>query len=140
METLGPVGADSSGGWIFHEFRVADFVTPTDQVRVRFIAADEGNGSIVECAVDDFRAFEIECPTCDPWVRGDVTGDDLVTLPDAIGVLQIVFLGAPIPDPEDRADVDNDDLLTLLDGIAILQYLFQQGDEPPAPFPDPGCE
>jgi hypothetical protein len=70
VETLGPTGTQSVGGWLFKEFRVADFVTPTAQVRVRFVAADVGLGSIVEAAVDDFKVVEILCgapcyPDCD---------------------------------------------------------------------------
>ena len=67
-ETVGPSGSDTSGGWIYHEFSVNDFVTPTAQVRMRFIAADEGDGSLVEAAVDDFVVHRLTCdpgPSCD---------------------------------------------------------------------------
>jgi len=62
VETVGPTGPEVQGGWIRHEFRVADFVTPTANVRLRFIASDEGSGSIVEAAVDDVDLVDIECP------------------------------------------------------------------------------
>jgi hypothetical protein len=46
---VGPAsGLETIGGWVFHEFRVADFVTPTSQTKLRFIAEDAGTGSIVE--------------------------------------------------------------------------------------------
>lgn len=61
VETVGPAGAGTGGGWIYHEFAVADFIAPSATGRVRFIASDEGSGSIVEAAVDDFEVFSVDC-------------------------------------------------------------------------------
>ena len=41
--------------WIVSEHRVADFVTPTDDVMLRFIAEDDPNNSVVEAGVDDLE-------------------------------------------------------------------------------------
>ncbi|MDH3591548.1 MAG: hypothetical protein OER88_06700, partial [Planctomycetota bacterium] len=60
VETVGPVD-EASGGWIRHRFRVADFVTPTTQIVLRFVASDLGTGSIVEAAVDDLAIIESCC-------------------------------------------------------------------------------
>ncbi len=60
VETVGPV-EEASGGWIYHEFVVSDFVAPTGQVRLRFIASDEGAGSVVEAAVDEVRVERLVC-------------------------------------------------------------------------------
>jgi len=73
VETVGPEGPETSGGWYYHEFHVADFVNLTSEVLIRFVASDEGAYTIVEAAVDDFLAAdyyceEIECP-------GDLNGD-----------------------------------------------------------------
>ncbi|MCZ6611292.1 MAG: hypothetical protein O6941_01550, partial [Planctomycetota bacterium] len=70
-ETVGPGGPQTSGGWIFRQFGVADFVAPTAQVRVRFIASDEGSGSLVEAAVDDFTVSEV---VCEPSATADING------------------------------------------------------------------
>ncbi len=59
VETIGP--SASSAGWVYNEFRVADFVTPNATVQVRFIASDEGAASLVEAALDDFIVFTREC-------------------------------------------------------------------------------
>ena len=61
VETVGPGGSEVSGGWIYHEFRVADFVTPTALVRLKFVASDEGEGSLVEAAIDDLALLSLEC-------------------------------------------------------------------------------
>jgi hypothetical protein len=66
VETVGPTGAESSGGWFYHEFRVADFVAPTATVQVRFKASDLGSGSIVEAAIDELQVFRVSCDVCQP--------------------------------------------------------------------------
>ena len=63
VETIGPGGTATNGGWNYHQFVVSDFVTPGSQVQVRFIASDEGAGSIIEAAIDDFQVFTVDCPT-----------------------------------------------------------------------------
>ncbi len=60
-ETVGPSGSGTSGGWFYHEFNVGDFVTPTDQVRLRFVASDEADPSLVEAAVDDLLVTSFGC-------------------------------------------------------------------------------
>ena len=51
VETLGPV-QQASGGWYIHRFWVSNFITPTDDIRLRFDASDLGGPSTVEAAVD----------------------------------------------------------------------------------------
>ncbi len=61
VETLGPNNLDSVGGWIKSDIRIATFLAPTNNMRVRFLASDLINGSIVEAAVDDVRIIDFDC-------------------------------------------------------------------------------
>jgi hypothetical protein len=45
----------SANHWQRILFRVADYLTPTNQMRMRFIAEDAGAGSLVEAGMDDFQ-------------------------------------------------------------------------------------
>lgn len=65
VETIGPSGAGTLGGWIYHKFTVSDFVPPTANMRMRFIAEDQAGGSIIEAAIDDFMVARYDCSqTC----------------------------------------------------------------------------
>ncbi len=45
---------ESANSWNTYSFDLMQHVTMTNQVQLRFVAADEGGGSLVEAAVDDF--------------------------------------------------------------------------------------
>lgn len=47
----------SAASWVNVTVPVADYVTPTATMRVRFTAEDVGGGSVVEAAMDDFTAY-----------------------------------------------------------------------------------
>ena len=53
----------ATGGWRTHNFRVADYVAPTSEVRVRFSAQDSPNNSTTEAGIDGFRVTVPECVT-----------------------------------------------------------------------------
>ena len=111
VETVGPSGPETAGGWLEHDFRVADFVTPTAQVRLRFIASDFSPGSIVEAAIDDLRDYELVCgcPT-------DLDGNGQTDLQDLSLLLgDFGNSGANLP-----GDVNGDGVVDLTDLSALL--------------------
>ncbi len=116
VETVGPSGAGTSGGWIYHEFRIADFVTPTSTIRLRFIAEDAGSGSIVEAAIDDLRMTDLVCaPGCDE----DLDGDGSVGLGDLSMLLE--NFGTPSGATAEDGDLDGDGDVDLADLSALLE-------------------
>lgn len=79
VETVGPAGPQTSGGWYYHEFRVADLVAPTSAVKLRFVASDLRSGSLVEAAIDDFVVY---APVCAPVCVADRDGNTVVNSAD----------------------------------------------------------
>lgn len=65
----------SPGVWTEKRIRVADFMTPTAQMRLRFQARDLDAGSIVEAGVDDLRMVAVDCTANRP---ADLNGDGIV--------------------------------------------------------------
>jgi hypothetical protein len=84
VETVGPAGPQTGGGWFHHEFVVSDFVPLSSQMRVRFVASDEGASSLVEAAADDFKVTVFTCSPGDFDGDGDIDLDDHAALYDCL--------------------------------------------------------
>ncbi len=115
LETVGPDGPGTSGGWVLAQFTLADVITPTDQLRLRFIASDEGEGSLVEAAIDDLRIDSLGCDFVPPIeCDGDITGDNAVNSSD-LNMLLAVF-----GTDNDDADLNNDGAVNSADLNILL--------------------
>jgi hypothetical protein len=101
----------SSNAWVKHSWRVRDFITPTNQVRVRFIARDLGTGSLVEAAIDDLKITNVDC-TAD--IVGDIDGDGLVNGTDLGLLLGAWGTGNAAADINDDGIVNATDLALLI--------------------------
>lgn len=128
VETVGPSGDETAGGWFFHEFRVLDFIELSGNVMLRFIASDEGDGSLVEAAIDDLQITDFICVAD----LGDFNADGAVTLADFAGFVDCMAgPGAAVsPTPPTSAqqcltafDFDTDDDVDSLDLSAFITVL-----------------
>ena len=81
VETVGPTGPESTGGWRHHAFRVSDYVAPSATLRVLFVASDLNAESLVEAAIDDLEIFDLGCPPSDPLVYCTPKANSLTCLP-----------------------------------------------------------
>jgi choice-of-anchor B domain-containing protein len=97
--------------WTRHQWRVRDFVTPTSNVRMRFVARDLATGSLVEAAVDDFRIIDIDCTA--NTIPGDLNGDGVVNGGDLATLLN-GWGGPGVTDIDASGSTDAADLAILL--------------------------
>ncbi|HMP79105.1 MAG TPA: hypothetical protein PKD54_06605, partial [Pirellulaceae bacterium] len=61
LETVGPTGVGTQGGWFRKSFRLSDHMQPSSQTRIRFIASDLGPQAIVEAGVDGVEFLRVTC-------------------------------------------------------------------------------
>ena len=78
LETVGPSGNGTSGGWVYAEFKVGQTIAPTSTMKVRFVATDTPPvTAVIEAAIDDFMVLDGECEFCAADYNRDGTDDVL---------------------------------------------------------------
>lgn len=103
----------STDGWETRRYRIADAVEPTNEMRLMFVAADEGRGSIVEAGIDEL-VLEVDCAPPHP---ADLDRDGALSIFDFL-LFQTLWDAA---DP--AADIDGDGAFTIFDFLGY-QTLF----------------
>lgn len=126
-ETVGPV-EQASGGWYSHSFFVNNYVTPSTQMRVRFVASDLGAASTVEAAVDAFKVSLFSCEP--PYICGDVDDNEIVNISDAVGMVNYIFGSGVAPQPMESGDVNCDQLANISDAVYLIAFIFGGGAAP----------
>jgi len=130
--TVKRLGPETSAGWNAYELWVGSYVTPTDQVRVRFEASDLGMAWVVEAAIDDFKAWTYHCQI----VCGDANGDGKVDIGDVVHLVTYLYKSGSPPqcDPvAECGDVNSDDLIDVGDILYLVNYLYRSGPPPGNP-------
>ncbi len=114
LETVGPAGEGTDGGWFYREFAVSEYITPTSAVRVRFIADDAGTGSLIEAAVDDVVVTaDAVCPVMCP---ADFDENGIVNSQDFFDFVAAFFAG--------DADFNNDGSTNSQDFFDFITAFF----------------
>lgn len=117
VEVVGPTGPQAGGGWFNQTIRVADYITPTAQVRLRFIAEDAGDGSVIEAGVDAVDLTFVSCT--DPVVEcpADLDGNGTLNFFDISAFLALYNA------QDAAADINDDGAWNFFDVSAYLaQY------------------
>ena len=111
-------GPEAAGGWYFKAYAVEDAgILVTDQFRIRFVAQDLFNGSIVEAGVDAVELHEGFCIVVKgcPW-DCDGSNDEAVGVDDFLATLaQWGQIGSPCDFDVGAPGVGVDEFLDVLE-------------------------
>ncbi len=66
---------------------------------------------------------------------GDANDDGMVSITDAVYLINYVFAGGPPPEPLLRADVDCSSTINISDVVYLIMYIFASGPQPCADCP-----
>ena len=70
-----------------------------------------------------------------PFTCGDADNSDVVTISDAVYLINYIFSGGPAPNPIDSGDADCSGLVTISDAVYLINYIFSGGNAPCAACP-----
>ncbi len=74
-------------------------------------------------------------PPGNPFLCGDANGSELVTISDAVYLINYIFSGGPAPEPLDSGDADCSSLINISDVVYLINYIFSGGAVPCAACP-----
>ncbi|MFA6474132.1 MAG: FG-GAP-like repeat-containing protein [Patescibacteria group bacterium] len=81
------------------------------------------------------QACNVDTSCTDGTTRtnGDVDGDNLVTITDAVYLINYIFAGGSVPTPLSQGDVDASGEVSITDAVYLINYIFAGGSAPKCP-------
>ncbi|MGB5106959.1 MAG: dockerin type I repeat-containing protein [Candidatus Zixiibacteriota bacterium] len=64
------------------------------------------------------------------YLAGDVDGDGMITISDAVFLINFIFAGGQPPQNPASADADCNDIVTISDAVFMINYIFSGGAAP----------
>ena len=104
--------ATGANTWLLKKLNVLDILPITSQMRVKFVAQDNGTDNVVEAGIDSVTFTSVKCLDA---VFGDFNGDRLVDSSDvSIMLLDFGPCGGCITDLDGSGEVDASDVSLVL--------------------------
>ncbi len=107
----------------------------TSTVRVRFTANDANTQSVVEAGIDGFDVITYDCLSGPFYLCGDADGSEIVTISDAVYLINYIFSGGPAPNPLLSGNADCSGNVNISDAVYLINYIFSGGAAPCAACP-----
>ncbi|MFO0858497.1 MAG: hypothetical protein U0640_14210 [Phycisphaerales bacterium] len=132
-ENLGPNGG--STGWRTGSFSLSSLgLTPSTQVRVRFIAANLGAGNVAEAAIDDLTIRGTICNNTASCDSIDFNNDTSLFDPQDIDAFLSVYSEGPcVPSTATCNDIDFNNDTSVFDPCDINSFLVMYSEGPCTP-------
>ncbi len=105
-------------------------LTPQQQDTVAFAMIGASNLARLREAADRARDLYLNSTS---FVAGDADGSGLVTISDAVFLINYIFGGGPAPNPLAAGDADCSGIVTISDAVYIINYIFGGGPPPCSP-------
>ena len=83
---------------------------------------------------EDTMSFMITV-TDPPYLCGDADGSGMVTISDAVQLINYIFAGGSAPNPLNAGDADCSGMVTISDAVYLISYIFSGGAAPCAACP-----
>lgn len=112
---------DSDTTWVYKQFLVEQYITPSTTVQLRFIASDDTDGSLVEAAVDDIKILTgISLDV----IPGDMDFSDNLDIFDILAMTD-ALLSVPGPNGIQTyvGDLNQDGILNIIDMIFLINMV-----------------
>ena len=90
--------------------------------------------ALAEIEVLSFERTELDEQGVEPFRRGDVNQDGVVTISDAQAIVSYLFQDGDTPACQKSSDANDNGETTVTDAVELLLYLFRGGDVLPSPF------
>jgi CubicO group peptidase (beta-lactamase class C family) len=126
------VGGDLPLGCVFNGDTIGTIIgIPTYKATYYFTLACHDAGGPADC---DTAGLSIT--VTDPlYLCGDADGNDLVTISDAVYLINYIFTGGSAPAPPESGDVDCNVMVNISDAVYLINHVFSGG-----PAPCEGCK
>ena len=109
---------ENAGAWVTRSYQIDSLITPSNDMRLRFIAGDLGDGSLVEAAIDLLVVGGVACNDAEPCI-GDLSGDGSVGGEDVGLLLALWGTNDATADLDGDGTVGGGDVGLLLSGWGL---------------------
>ncbi|HVP36732.1 MAG TPA: C1 family peptidase [Terriglobales bacterium] len=111
--------------WVLQDFDISSIADTNPLVQLKYrLRSDEGL-HLGGWNIDDVLILGISS-----YKRGDVNGDNNISVTDVIYFINYLFKGGPTPTPLQAGDANCDGNSTVSDVIFLINYLFKGGPAP----------
>jgi hypothetical protein len=79
------------------------------------------------------HSYALEIGAAPVGVDGDADGNGIITISDAVYLINYIFAGGPAPSPLSKGDADCNGIITISDAVVLINYIFAGGPAPNCP-------